>query len=219
MKSDEEIQRAVQRELEWDSRVDHAGIGVAVHRGVVMLSGSTACWSHRVAAQNAAHRVAGVRDVANEIRLGFGVGGTRTDADIAEAVRSALEWNARVPHEAIRSTVSNGQITLEGEVDCLSERDDAEHAIEHLKGVQLVINKVQVKERSVPRATNVRGAIFEALERRAAKELHRIRIEEADGIVILSGTCQTWAEKKAVVGAARGTRGVRSVRDQLRISP
>ena len=65
----------------------------------------------------------------------------------------------------------------------------------------------------------MRQAIFEALERRAIKEWRRIRIKDADGIVTLSGTCQTWAEKKAVVGAVRGTPGVRSVRDELRIAP
>jgi osmotically-inducible protein OsmY len=68
-KSDAEIQRDVLRELAWDPRVEQAEIGVEVRHGVVTLSGTVSSWGKRVAAEEAAHRVAGVLDVANEVQV------------------------------------------------------------------------------------------------------------------------------------------------------
>jgi osmotically-inducible protein OsmY len=65
-KTDSEIKEAVSRVLEWDTRVDEAAIGVAVTSGVVTRTGSVGSWGKRIAVQEAAHRVAGVLDVAND---------------------------------------------------------------------------------------------------------------------------------------------------------
>src|SRR5579884_4316782 len=66
-KSDSEIQQDVYDELEWDSRVEATHIGVVVENGVVTLRGTVRSHAERLAAQEAAHRVAGVLDVANDI--------------------------------------------------------------------------------------------------------------------------------------------------------
>ncbi len=218
MKSDLEIQRAVSEELAWDCRVDQAAIGVHVRAGIVTLSGTVDAWAKRVAAEEAAHRVDGVLDVANDVRVSVPVAGSRTDTELAAAVRHALEWNVLVPHESIRTTVSDGTVLLEGEVQHLTQRDDAEKAIAHLAGVRAVINRVVVKTPQV-RSEDVQAAIHGALERRASRESERIRVETREGEVTLTASCRTWGDKKAVVGAARGTAGVRTVRDQLRIEP
>jgi len=58
---------------------------------------------------------------------GEGAGGlTRTDTQIAQAVRQALEWDVFVPDQNITSTVTDGCVTLEGAVDRWSQRNDAE---------------------------------------------------------------------------------------------
>jgi osmotically-inducible protein OsmY len=219
MKSDAELQRAVSDELAWDCRVDGCEIGVHVRAGVVTLTGKADSWAKCVAAQQAAHRVSGVLDVANEVQVDLKSAGVRTDAEIAAAVRQALEWSVLVPHASIRSTVSSGCVVLEGEVSYLAQRDDAERAIEHLAGVRLVSNHIVIKPPAPVRASQVRQAIHDALERRADRESSRILVDAHDGTVTLSGTCRSWGDKAAVVGAARGTAGVCSVRDELRIQP
>jgi osmotically-inducible protein OsmY len=218
MKSDQEIQSAVAEELAWDCRVEHATIGVHVRSGIVTLTGAVDSWSKRIAAEQAAHRVAGVLDVANDVRVSIPAAWLRTDTEIAAAVRHALEWNVLVPHWAIQSTVTDGDVVLEGAVECLTQRDDAEKAIRNLPGVRFITNQIVVKAPSSVRS-DVQGAIHDALERRAARESNRIRVSAEDGAVTLSGTCRTWGDKKAVVGAARGTAGVHTVLDQLRIEP
>src|SRR5688572_4261876 len=93
-------------------------------------------WAKREAAQEAAHRVAGVLDVANDVVVRGSGGSERSDTDLAFAVRSALEWDVMVPDVRIRSTVSNGHVTLEGDVDYWHEREDAARAVRNLSGVR-----------------------------------------------------------------------------------
>ena len=56
-----------------------------------------------MAAQDAAHRVAGVLDVANDLEVRWPGAFARTDTDIAHAVRHALEWDVFVPHGRSRA--------------------------------------------------------------------------------------------------------------------
>jgi len=61
-------------------------------RSIVSLTGTVTGWAKRLAAQDAAHRVVGVFDVANDVQVKLPGGSVRTDTEIAQAVRRALEW-------------------------------------------------------------------------------------------------------------------------------
>jgi osmotically-inducible protein OsmY len=217
-KTDSEIQQAVLRELKWDTRVEETDVGVEVDAGVVTLTGTVSSWAKRMAAQRAAHRVAGVLDVANDIQVKIPGSAGRTDTDIARSIRHALEWDVFVPEDRIRSTVSDGWVTLEGDVDFWDQRDAAERAIRDLSGVRGVSNKIEIKP-SLVDPDEVRTSIEDALERQAEREARRIDLKVQEGRVTISGTVHSWAEKDAVIGAAKRTPGVRSVEDQLRIEP
>jgi osmotically-inducible protein OsmY len=95
------------RELAWDVHIDEAASGLSTHHGVVTLNGIVESWADKHAADEAAHRIAGVLVVANEIEIKPSWSATRSDADIAEAVRAALTWNRFVPDQQIRSTVAD----------------------------------------------------------------------------------------------------------------
>jgi len=215
---DLEIQQAVLRELKWDTRVDAADIGVAVKAGVVTLTGEVSSWGKRLAAQDAAHRVANVLDVANDIDVKLPGSGQKSDTEIAQAVRHALEWDVFVPDARIRSTVSNGRVILEGDVDNSHEGEDAARAVRNLGGVVAVVNRIEIKAPQVD-AAEVRESIEHALTRHAKREASHIELDVRDGGVTVSGTVHSWAEREAVIGAAKGTRGVRNVQSQLSIQP
>jgi osmotically-inducible protein OsmY len=217
MKSDVQIQQEVLRELRWDTRVDATEIGVTVHTGVVTLTGTVGSWAKRAAAEEAAHRVAGVHDVANDVQVKLPSSLERTDSEIAEAVRHALEWDVFVPDTRIQSTVSDGRVTLGGTVDTAAEREDAERAVRNLAGVRGVVNKIRVAP-AVRLPGDVKKAIEEALERRAQHEAKRIEVQVEEGRVILRGHVRSWAEKEAVVGAVGHAPGVQTVEDRLHIS-
>lgn len=217
-KSDTQIHRDVLEELKWDSRVDETEVGVQVAGGVVTLTGTVTSWAKRSAAQEAARRVIGVLDVANDITVKAPGGLARTDTEIAQAVRRTLEWDVFVPDREITSTVANGWVTLEGMVERWSQRDDAERAVRNLMGVQGVVNKIAVTPAKVA-TEDVRTAIEQALERRAEREARHIGVDVRDGTVTLTGPVHSWAERKSVVAAARFTPGVRAVEDHLRTEP
>jgi osmotically-inducible protein OsmY len=140
--TDIQLQEQVLNELKWDARVDPADVGVTVDDGVVTLAGTVGSYAERMAANEAAHRVRGVRDVANELEVRLPDILQRTDTEIARAVRWALEWDVLVPDERIQSSVSNGWVTLEGTVDKPTQREDAERAVRNLAGVRGVTNDI-----------------------------------------------------------------------------
>lgn len=214
METSTQIQQAVLRELAWDTRVTAAHIGVTVDRGLVALTGVVPSDAERLAAEEAAHRVAGVLDVVNDLQVNPVDALARADADIAHAVRRALEWDALVPNERIRSTIAEGWVTLEGDVDFWHQREDAERAVRRLAGVRGVTNHIVVSTPTIA-AEKVRWEIEDALERRADRAASRLQVSVHDGAVTLIGSVRSLAEKRAVMGAARGTPGVKAVHDHL----
>jgi osmotically-inducible protein OsmY len=142
----------------------------------------------------------------------------RSDTEIAQTVRLALQWDVFVPDARIRSTVSRGWVTLEGDVDYLSQRDDCDRTVRNLAGVRGVTNKIEVAPSKVDQAV-IQSAIEAALERHAEREAHHVGVLVENGRATLNGTVGFRAERDAVVGAARGTAGVRAVEDHLRIEP
>jgi osmotically-inducible protein OsmY len=217
-KADTQIHHDVLEELKWDSRVDETEVGVEVDKGVVTLTGTVTSWAKRMAAEEAARRVIGVLDVASDVKVKIPGGLARTDTEIAQAVRHALQWDVFVPEEQISSTVTDGWVTLDGTVERWSQRNDAERAVRNLTGVKGVASRITVKP-AKPVTADVHKAIEQVLERRAEREAKRIRVDVRDGIVTLTGSVHSWAERKSVVAAARFTPGVQDVKDHLVTEP
>lgn len=217
-RTDRDIQHDVLLELRWDSRVRETEIGVEVDNGVVTLTGTVDSYAKKIAAKEAAHRVCGVLDVADDVVVKLPGSLRRTDTEIAHAVREALEWNAFVPDTRIRSTVGDGWVSLEGEVSTLREKEDAEAAVRSLAGVRAVNNRLTVMPVKADPA-RLRQSIEEALARRAEREAEKIRVSVENGTVTLEGRVRTWPEKKAVLGTVSHAPGVRQLRDRLAVNP
>jgi osmotically-inducible protein OsmY len=217
-KTDAQIQRDVLEELKWDMRVIETDVGVEVHEGVVILTGAVQSWASRLAAQEAAHRVAGVLDVANEIKVRLPGSSERDDTDLAHAIRRALEWDVFVPDEKITTTVTNGDVTIEGSVDSWSDYEDAARCVGNLVGVREVKNLLKVEPKAARVAPEaVRAAIVRALERHADRASRHVQIAVTEGKVILSGVVRSRAERDAIQGAVRGTPGVRTIVNELKV--
>jgi len=117
MNSDSDVQRSVQDELRWEPGLTHPSkIGVAVKDGVVTLTGPVNSYFEKWAAERAAKRVFGVNALAVELEVVLPNSTVRTDADIARAAETALQWTVAVPFGRIRVIVEHGWLTLQGEV-------------------------------------------------------------------------------------------------------
>ena len=218
MKTDAQIQQDVLLELKWDTRVKATDIGVEVDDGIVTLTGTVDSYAKKLAAREAAHRVSGVLNVADDVEVRLPGTLTRNDTDIASAIATALKWDVFLPETKIASTVSKGWVTLEGNVEYLMDKEDAENAVRRLHGVTGVTNNIKVVPKKAD-AAKVRQAIEDALERRAEKEAEKIHVRVDDGKVTLDGQVHSWAEKQAVVEAVRFAPGVRFVDPKLSIEP
>ena len=216
-RSDENIKSEVLFQLGWDTRVKQTEVGVTVKKGVVTLTGKVDSYAKKIAAQQAAHRVRGVLDVANDLEVKIPGSNRWTDSEIAQAVRHALEWNVLVPSAKIQTTVANGWVTLEGDVEYYSERVDAERAVRDLAGVLGVSNQITVKSAVDPE--KVKFLIEDVLELRADREANRIKVKVEEGEVILTGVVTSWNEKQAILGAVGHMPGVTAIDDHLIIDP
>lgn len=216
LKTDDELRDAVKRELTWETRVAEQAIAVQVEQQIVTLEGTVSNWAERLTAEEAAHRVVGVHDVVNRLDVRLNEDEACSDVELLQAVRSALDWDVLIPKTRIRSTVNEGRVVLEGHVDFCSQRDDAARAVRNIRGVRGVLNRIEVRP-SAHSPHSVQKAIEAALERRAERGARRINLDVHDGKVILSGVVHSWAERQSVVGAAKGTPGVRSVDDRLSV--
>src|SRR5258707_7537271 len=145
-RTDEEIQANVLEELKWDTRVRPNEIGVAVKDGIVTLTGWVDSYLKKMAAEEAAHRVPGVKAVANDIEVRLPGFAERTDTDLAAAVLNALQWDAAIPAGKVDVTVSQGWVTLTGEVEHVFQVRDAERAVRRHAVVKGVTNLIGVNK-------------------------------------------------------------------------
>jgi osmotically-inducible protein OsmY len=216
MRIDRELQEKVLAALEWEPGVNAAGIGVSVNDCIVTLQGTVSTLREKWLAERATRRVDLVRAVANDIDVEPGNRKTRTDASIAAAAATAVEWDSAVPADAVKVTVRNGWITLTGSVGWHYQKTAAERAVQRLTGVKGVANSIVVKPSAD--TADVKAEIERTLTRGAQIDAGHITVDTHGGTVILTGRVRSLHEKDEAERAAWATPGVTRVDDRLEIA-
>lgn len=215
--TDKDLKQTVENALDWDPSIDAADIGVSVDEGVVTLRGNVRTYSEKFAAERVAVRVFGVKAVANDLAVHLPTLFERTDTEIAQAAVTALKSNIVVPTGRISVTVSEGWITLKGNVEWQYQKDAAVGCVRDLFGVKGVSNIIAVEPHVKP--MDVRDKIEAAFKRSAEVDARRINVNATDGKVILSGHVRSYAERQEAERAAWAAPGVKQVEDRLMIVP
>lgn len=218
--TDKEIKKRIADELYWDDRVDASKIGVLVDNGKVTLTGSVPNYNTKLRAETDAYSVRDVVWVDNRITVVYPPTLViPSDADIRFSVIRNLSDDPDLEGTDIRVLVKNRTVTLEGSVDAYWKKWEAGYTACNVRGVCDIVNKVtvvptmQVSDKVI--AEDVRAAI----ERKRGVNIEDIDISVANGAVTLSGTVPDWIGRRTVVDAAKFTKGVTDVFDQLIIRP
>ena len=219
MKTDMQLRRDVEAELDWDQRFDASDIGVAVKDAVVTLTGKVTSYAERNAVEEATQAVAGVRAIANEIEIDLHDSAKRDDAELAADALFSLKSHILVPVDDIKVIVRSGWITLEGEVSLRFQADAAAKAVQNLWGVRGVINNIGLKVPPLTTTTDVKAKIEEAFRRHAQLDADTIRVSLDDGTLILSGEVHTLRERNDAEAAAWAAPGVTKVDNRIHVHP
>ena len=216
MRLDSDIKRDVEDELRWDPDIDATDIAMAVHNGVVELSGFVRSYAQKTQAERDAKRVAGVVAVANDIEVRLPVLDQRPDPDIAREAVNALKSELPFSSENIKLIAKDGYLTLEGAVEWNYARERAKDAVKRIRGAKGVTNAIEVKPKVQP--YEIRRKIEDALRRSAEIDASRITVEASGSEVILRGTVRSWAERQEAERGAWAAPGVTKVDNRIVIS-
>lgn len=214
-KRDGQLQHDVVAELEWDPSVDHADIGVAVNDGVVTLAGYVKSYPQKVAAERAVRRVAGVRALAEELKIRFASDPKTADHEIAKRIVDMIGWTVAIPDGQIQVKVEHGWVTLTGTVDWNFISREVARAAGQISGVTGVSNRIKVG--NVPAPADVKARIMAAFKRQAGLDASDVSVTTEGGTVMLRGRVKAWAERRMAELAAWSAPGVTEVEDYLAV--
>jgi hyperosmotically inducible protein len=238
--SDDALKLRVEKALQGDSSLKESSISVkSVNKGVVLLSGTAKTLSaHLRAVENAAW-VPGVERVASEIKSPdaladaeiwrdptpkqtakeSGIWETASDIWITSVTKMTLLTDSRTPALDINVETRAGVVTLFGIVPSQEAKDAAAADARKVSGVKRVVNDLQVMTRAKEAAVKVRDEDIESDVKKAFEkgDFKGIGVEVKNGVVRLTGTVSTGARRLEAAVLARSIKGVRAVKDELRL--
>jgi osmotically-inducible protein OsmY len=195
-----------------DPRVDDDEIAVeCFDGGHVVLRGAAESPVKSTHAVRTAYAVAGVRDVDDQLRPRTRGVGSRADARTEAAVLTALIADDALPAESMHVLASDGTVTLSGRVDVPYQRDEAEVVARRVPGVQALRNHLHVW------GEVSQHEVLERVANAIGDGADDLTITAHEGVVTLSGTVRSAADREAVITAAATVPLVIDVEDRIRV--
>ncbi len=216
MSSDLQLQQRVIDELEFEPEVDAAHIGVTARDGIVTLTGRVSSFLEKLAAEQAAKRVKGVKGVAQDIEIHYAADPKTADDEIAARVIKVLQWHMAVPADRISVKVDHGVVIAHREVDWYYQKTRAEEDARRLGGVREVLNEITVVV--ALRAEDIRQQINAALDRQARFDSNTVTVVVMGGEVTLGGKVEREELRTIAERVAWSAKGVSEVSNLIRVA-
>lgn len=198
-----------------EPRIGPSDITIDTSDGIVTLVGSVPNVSARQYAEREAKKIAGVRGVVNEL---FVAPSFRLDADITQAVRQRLSTSAPIASDALRVTVHQGTVTLEGTVASWAERQEAGLLAGEVRGVRAVTNTLVVQYPHTRPDAAIQRDVATTLARDVYLTGLPIAATVQNGVVTLMGEVATVYQQERAGDAARLVWNVTGVINDLTVT-
>lgn len=199
-------------------------IQVQVQNGVVTLTGTVNNVAVKEQADHRVHGTKGVQAVDNQIQI---AGPSVPDSELQQKLVKAIEYSrvgyGTTAFNAISVSVQNGVVTLGGHAYGPVDADTAVNIAQNTKGVQDVIDNIQVDPVS-PNDDRIRRAEyrsiygFPSLNKYAIDPAQPIRISVQNGNVTLYGSVDSQSDKNAAGIRANTVPGVFHVTNDLQVA-
>lgn len=229
---DTEISANVTQALAEDPIADAWDVVVQVDGGVVTLKGNVNSYAERMAAEDIAMNVKGVRDVWNLIETSVA---KVDDDELEEKIENRLAWNTRIAADAVDVEVDDGRVELIGSVASAYQQRLAwqnawiggvrEVSVDELEISPQSATAKQNKQRRAGGETNRLGddeierAVQVALMQNPRVFPYKPEVSVGDNVVTLSGAVGNLKAKNSAAQTAFDVEGVRSVVNDIAIKP
>ena len=231
-KTADDIQHDVETALRVDPVAESYEVDVRTGAGgFVELTGEVESWAERAQIEQSVMTVPGVASIQNELTVESSQS-PRGAGEISEEILSRLRWDVRVDDSLINVLVLDGsRVTLSGTVGSLAEKRHAEKlarvaGVTDVYSTQLTVEpwarNDDLRRANLdpdPNDVEIGAAIATALRYDPRVSVENVVVTSRDGHVQLSGSVSNLMAFRAAADDARNTYGVRSVENNLVVTP
>ncbi len=214
MKKNQNLLTDIKDAINWEPALKQARIDVLVIEGKVSLSGTVDHFEKKSLAEIATKSVSGVKAVYENIEIKFAEkSDKKNDAEILKQVLNGLQLNWEVPNNKVTVSVSDGWVTLEGDLEWNHQKNAAKIAANIQLGVKGVTNNIQIKSTS---NTEIKKKDIElALNRNWCIDKRDVIVKVLGNHVTLTGIVNSFYEKDEAERLTRNSPGVWTVDNEL----
>ncbi len=214
----QDIAEKIKSYLSLDNRVLSSQINVDVLNGTVKLTGEVPSYSSRVAAEEDALSISGVKHVENNLKVMYSeMINIPSDSEIKSFIKFMIRIDPRIDYENIIVNVENGFITLVGNVNANWKKEQVERYASRVTGVFDVINNISIDQVNGFSDSEIQTEMKNAFRRNILLDADDIIIEVNNGVVNLSGFVPSYTAKMKARQIANNTSGVTNVINHLEV--
>lgn len=140
------------------------------------------------------------------------------DGRIVSAAKKSYVYRTYLKSDDIRILSKDGAVTLEGEVVSPLHKSMAQDTVESLPGVKTVDNQLVVKEGNEKSDGRLEFNVKTALVFHRSVSATRTTVSVRDGLVTLSGTASSQAQKELTEAYAKDVEGVKGVKNEMTLA-
>jgi len=227
-RTDSEIAADIKSRLQWDIWINGNLIDADVRDGKVTLAGIVGSAIAKVRAfdDSWVNGVASVDDSRVEVaplakgdarrRLKYAI---RPDSDIKQAVQAAFRLDPRVAAFSPEVAVEGGEVVLGGIVGNLKAKTSAEQDARDIVGVSGVDSHLKVRPGGQATDAEMKEQLKAVIRWDPLLDGSRMGVDVVNRVALLSGAVASTFQKAEAQDVASRTRGVVSVRNELKVEP